>query len=66
MLDIEMFISTPIIETSKTDQVRKGNEVVTAECLSKDSCPVTILSRYTSDVERFPVEADHYVFRTWS
>ena len=31
MFDMEMFISTPIVETSKTDQLRKGNEVVTAE-----------------------------------
>lgn len=33
MLDMEMFISTPIVETSKTDQliIRKCNEVVTTE-----------------------------------
>ena len=61
MLDMEMSISTPVIETSKTDQLGK-----LAEGLSKDTCPVTILRRYISEVEHFPVEADYYVFRALS
>ena len=42
MLDMEIFISTPVIETSKTNQLRKGNELAIAEDLSKDTCSVTI------------------------
>ena len=56
------------IERSKTDrdQLRKGSEVLISEGLSKDTCPVTILRRYISEVERLPVEADHFVFRALS
>ena len=42
MLNMEMFVSTPVVETSKTHQLRKGNALVTAEGSSRDTCPVTI------------------------
>lgn len=51
------------LNISKTDQLRKGNQVVIAESPSSVTCPVRIFKRYLSQVERFPVDADHYAFR---
>ena len=53
---------------SKTDQLRKGSEVVIAGGLSVDTCPVNILRRYLPEVERYPIAIDsiHYIFRPLS
>ena len=51
------------LNISKTDQLRKGNQVVIAESPNSATCPVRIFKRYLSQVERFPVDADHFVFR---
>ena len=48
---------------SKTDQLRKGIEVVIARGLSVDTCPVNILRRYLTEVERYPIDSSHYIFR---
>ena len=48
---------------SKTDQLRKGNEVVIARSLSEVFCPVSLFKRYVLELERFPVEPNHYVFK---
>ena len=49
------------VDRSKTDQLRKGNEVVISRGSSQDACPVSIFKRYVSELERFPVEPSHYV-----
>ena len=49
------------VDRSKTDQLRKGNEVVISWGSSQDACPVSIFKRYVSELERFPVEPSHYV-----
>ena len=51
------------VDRSKTDQLRKGNEVVISRSSSQDACPVSIFKRYVSELERFPVEPSHYVFK---
>ena len=51
------------VDKSKTDQLRKGNEVVISRSSSQDACPVSIFKRYLSELERFPVEPSHYVFK---
>ena len=43
------------VDRCKTDQLRKGNEVVIARSLSQDVSPVLIFMRYVSELERFPV-----------
>ena len=48
---------------SKTDQLRKGSQVVISESSNVATCPVNHFRRYLREVEKFPVEADHYVFR---
>ena len=48
---------------SKTDQLRKGSEVVIASGLSVDTCPVYLTVR---DVERYPIDSGHYIFRPLS
>lgn len=53
------------IDVSKTDQLRKGNQVVILESVnSANTCPVRFLRRYLSRLHRFPLESLHYVF--WS
>lgn len=54
------------LEVSKTDQLRKGNQVVIAESSNDDACPVKIFKRYLSHLESFPVDPSHYVFRALS
>ena len=54
------------LEVSKTDQLRKGNQVVIAESSNDDTCPVKIFKRYLSHLESCPVEPSHYVFRALS
>ena len=49
------------VDRSKTDQLRKGNELVISRGSSQDACPVSIFKRYVSELERFPVEPSHYV-----
>ena len=51
------------VDRSKTDQLRKGNEVVISRSSSQDACPVLLFKRYLSELERFPVEPSHYVFK---
>ena len=51
------------LEVSKTDQLRKGNQVVNAESSNDDSCPVKIFKPYLSHLESSPVDPSHYVFR---
>ena len=51
------------LEVSKTDQLRKGNQVVIAESSNDDTCPVKIFKRYLSHLESCPVDRSHYVFR---
>ena len=53
-------------DRSKTDQLRKGNEVVISENFGSDSCPVRILSRYLNQVRPFLVDSAHFVFRALS
>ena len=54
------------LEVSKTDQLRKGNQVVIAESSNDDTCPVKIFKRYLSHLESSPVDPSHYVFRALS
>lgn len=54
------------VTSSKTDQLRKGSEVVIASGSSVDTCPVNILRRYLTEVERYPIESSHYIFRPLS
>ena len=54
------------VDVSKTDQLRKGNEVVISVGSGEKTCPVKILRRYISEVERYPVQSDHFVFRALS
>ena len=54
------------LEVSKTDQLRKGNQVVIAESSNDDTCPVKIFKRYLSHLESCPVEPSQYVFRALS
>ena len=54
------------LEVSKTDQLRKGNQVAIAESSNDDTCPVKIFKRYLSHLESFPVDPSHYVFRALS
>ena len=56
------------VDRSKTDQLRKANEVVLSRSSSQDACPVSIFKRhfllvYISELDRFPVEPSHYVFK---
>ena len=48
---------------SKTDQLRKGNEVVIAKGSNSDTCPVNMLSRYLARVKQDSLEHDNYIFR---
>ena len=54
------------VDISKTDQLRKGNEVVISVGSGEKTCPVKILRRYLTEVERYPVQSDHFVFRALS
>ena len=36
------------LEVSKTDQLRKGNQVVIAESSNDDTCPVKVFKRFVS------------------
>ena len=51
------------VDRGKIDQLRKGNGVVLSRSSSQDTCPVSIFKRYVSELERFPVEPSHYVFK---
>ncbi|CAH3184252.1 unnamed protein product, partial [Porites lobata] len=42
------------VDVSKTDQLRKGNEVVISVGSGEKTCPVKILRRYLTEVERYP------------
>ena len=46
--------------------MRKGSEVVIASGSSVDTCPVTILKRYLTEAERYPVDSSHYILRPLS
>ena len=46
--------------------MRKGSEVVIASGLSVDTCPANILRRYLTEVERYPIDSSHYIFRPLS
>ena len=48
------------VDRSKTDQLRKGSQVVISESSSIHTCPVKIFRRYSREVERSPVESGHY------
>ena len=54
------------LEVSKTDQLRKGNQVVIGESSNHDTYPVKIFKRYLSHLESSPVDPSHYVFRALS
>ena len=49
------------VTSSKTDQLRKGSEVVIASGSSIDTCPFNILRRYLTEVERYPIDSSHYI-----
>ena len=51
------------VPKSKTDQLRCGNKIVITQGLGHFTCPVAILRRYISEVERFPVDLSLFVFR---
>ena len=40
------------VTSSKTDQLRRGSAVVIASGSGVDTCPVSILRRYLTEVER--------------
>lgn len=42
------------VDISKTDQLRKGNEVVISVGLGEKTCPVKILRRYLTEVNAIP------------
>ena len=46
--------------------MRKGNEVVISVGSGEKTCPVKVLRRYLTEVERYPVQSDHFVFRALS
>ena len=50
------------VDKSKTDQLRKGNEVVIAKGSNPDTCPVKILSTYLARIKQDPLEHDNYIF----
>ena len=50
------------LNISKTDQLRKGNQVVIAATPNRVTCLVKIFKSYLSQVERFLVNAGHYFF----
>ena len=52
------------IDQSKTDQLRKGNEVVISVGTHDDTCPVKILRRCITEIERSPVQGGDFVFRS--
>ena len=54
------------VDVSKTDQLRKGNELVISVSSGEKTCLVKILRRYLSEVECYPVQSDHFVFRALS
>ena len=54
------------VPKSKTDQLRWGNEIVITQGLSHLTCPVAILRRYISEIERFPVDLSLFVLRPLS
>ena len=54
------------LDISKADQLRKGNQVVISERSNDYTCPVKIFKLYLCQLERFPVDATHYVFRALS
>ena len=37
--------------------------VLSRSSISQDACPVSIFKHYVSELERFPVEPSHYVFK---
>ena len=51
------------LKVSKTDLLRKGNQVVIAESSNDDTCPAKIFKRYLSHLESSAVDPSHYVFR---
>ena len=51
------------LKVSKTDLLRKGNQVVIAESSNDDTCPAKIFKRYLSHLESSPVDLSRYVFR---
>ena len=55
-----------IEEVSKTNQLRKGNQVVIGESSNDGTCPVKIFKCYLSHLKSCPVEHSHYVFRALS
>ena len=62
---LTVLLSILLVE-SKADQLRKGNQVVIFEGLNEYTCPVKIFKRYLCQLERFPVDVTHYVFRALS
>ena len=46
--------------------MRKGNEVVISVGSGEKTCPVKILRRYLTEVKRYSVQSDHFVFRALS
>ena len=54
------------VTSSKTNQLRKGSEVVIASGSSVDTYPVNISRRYLTEVERYLIDSSHYIFRSLS
>ena len=54
------------VDVSKTDQLRKGNEVVISVGSGEKTCPVKILRRYLTEVERYPACSLIRPFCFWS
>ena len=54
------------VDVSKTGQLRKGNEVVISVGSGGKTCPVKILRRCLTEVERYPVQLGHFVYRALS
>ena len=49
------------VDRKEIDQLRKGSKVVISKSTTIVTCSVKVLRRF----EKFPVEAGHYVFKTF-
>ena len=53
------------VDRNKTDQLRKGNEVVISESCGTPSCPVKILRRYLSKISPYVLDSGRYILRPY-
>ena len=53
------------VDRKEIDQLRKGSKVVISKSTTIVTCSVKSFEAFLSEVEKFPVEAGHYVFKTF-